>query len=203
MLEYVERTCPGVVIFDTLADTIGGDENSGKDMQRVIDACQDVQRISERQTAQILVGHPGKDPTKGIRGHSSLPAALESSIRVSGVPSMRVAKTMGLGFPTGGRVTMYSRKVKEGAKLASLGAEIIAGGESVYVRLDSKARGLGDLDRRMLSALVDGSKARSEWGKTTGHRDRVAERRASLIADEYVADDGGIVSLTDAGEAAL
>jgi Bifunctional DNA primase/polymerase, N-terminal/AAA domain/Primase C terminal 1 (PriCT-1) len=39
LLDYIDHERPALVAFDTLATTIGGDENSSQDMGRVIDAC--------------------------------------------------------------------------------------------------------------------------------------------------------------------
>lgn len=74
---------PGSVVFmDTLnAATPGLDENSSRDMGLVIGAAKKLQRLTNGLVT--LVHHVGKDSTKGLRGHSSLLAALDSAIEVS------------------------------------------------------------------------------------------------------------------------
>jgi len=72
----------GVTVLDTLnAATPGMDENASGAMGLAIAA---VKRIrDECGGLVILIHHPGKDETKGLRGHSSLHAALDTVIEVS------------------------------------------------------------------------------------------------------------------------
>lgn len=71
-----------VVILDTLNRAApGADENDSEDMGRVIEAAKRLQR--ELDGLILLVHHPGKDASKGLRGHSSLLAALDAAIEVS------------------------------------------------------------------------------------------------------------------------
>lgn len=73
---------PGVVIFiDTLNRAApGSDENSSKDMGAIIEGAKTLQRLTAGLV--VLVAHTGKDTTKGLRGHSSLIAALDAAIFV-------------------------------------------------------------------------------------------------------------------------
>lgn len=71
----------GVVIIDTLnRATPGADENASSDMGEIIS------NVSQLQTIigglAILIHHTGKDEAKGLRGHSSLLAALDVAIEV-------------------------------------------------------------------------------------------------------------------------
>ncbi len=72
----------GVLVLDTLnraAPT--ADENSSKDMGEILEQAK---RFQERTGGLvILVHHTGKDSSKGMRGHSSLFAALDAVIEVS------------------------------------------------------------------------------------------------------------------------
>ena len=72
----------GLIVIDTLNAAIpGGDENGSVDMGRAIQAAK---RIGEECGGiVVLIHHSGKDPTKGLRGHSSLFAALDTVIEVS------------------------------------------------------------------------------------------------------------------------
>lgn len=76
--------CPQgcVVAIDTLNRASPGlDENNGKDMGVIIAAAS---RLQERIGGLvILVHHTGKDAEKGLRGHSSFPAAADGTIIVS------------------------------------------------------------------------------------------------------------------------
>lgn len=83
LVEAIEarRRGNGVVIIDTLnRATPGMDENSSVDMGSAIEA---VKRMNQRLGGLvILVHHAGKDATRGMRGHSSLHAALDAAIEV-------------------------------------------------------------------------------------------------------------------------
>jgi hypothetical protein len=71
-----------VVFIDTLnraAPT--ADENSSRDMGAILEAAKQLQAMTGGLI--VLVHHTGKDATKGLRGHSSLFAALDAAIEVS------------------------------------------------------------------------------------------------------------------------
>ena len=71
-----------VVFLDTLnraAPT--ADENSSKDMGEILSATKLLQTLVNGLV--VLVHHSGKDATKGLRGHSSLFAALDAAVEVS------------------------------------------------------------------------------------------------------------------------
>lgn len=71
----------GVVVIDTLnraAPT--ADENSSGDMGEILQAAKRLQGLTAGLV--LLVHHTGKDATKGLRGHSSLFAALDAAIEV-------------------------------------------------------------------------------------------------------------------------
>ncbi|WP_240523418.1 AAA family ATPase [Polaromonas sp. AER18D-145] len=71
-----------VVFLDTLnraAPT--ADENSSKDMGEILSAAKELQSLTGGLV--VLIHHTGKDATKGLRGHSSLFAAMDAAIEVS------------------------------------------------------------------------------------------------------------------------
>jgi hypothetical protein len=71
-----------VIIIDTLnRASSGSDENSSKDMGMIIDACKWIQ--ASVGGLVCAVHHSGKDATKGLRGHSSLLAALDVAIETT------------------------------------------------------------------------------------------------------------------------
>jgi putative DNA primase/helicase len=71
----------GVVIIDTLNRAANIDENSSHDMGQVISACKHLEELVGGLV--VLVHHTGKNADKGLRGHSSLNAALDAAIEVS------------------------------------------------------------------------------------------------------------------------
>ncbi len=71
----------GLLIIDTLNRAASGaDENSSQDMGCIIDAAKALQ--AELGGLVLLIHHAGKDQSKGLRGHSSLFAALDAAIEV-------------------------------------------------------------------------------------------------------------------------
>lgn len=72
----------GLLVIDTLNRAASGaDENSVVDMGAIIAAAKGVQ--AKLGGLVLLVHHSGKDTTKGLRGHSSLHAALDAAIEVT------------------------------------------------------------------------------------------------------------------------
>lgn len=71
-----------MVIIDTLNRSApSADENSSRDMGRILEGVRDLQGLTD--SLVMLVHHTGKDTAKGLRGHSSLFAALDAAIEVS------------------------------------------------------------------------------------------------------------------------
>lgn len=71
-----------VVLVDTLnraAPT--ADENSSRDMGEILEAAKRLQAVTDGLV--VLVHHTGKDSSRGLRGHSSLFAAMDAVIEVS------------------------------------------------------------------------------------------------------------------------
>ena len=74
-----EGLSAGVIVIDTLNQSAPtADENSSGDMGTIITNAMKLQR--KTNALVILVHHTGKDATRGPRGHSSLFAALDTSI---------------------------------------------------------------------------------------------------------------------------
>lgn len=71
----------GVVVLDTLNRAApGADENDSKSMGQIIAGAKQLQTLVGGIV--LLVHHTGKDASKGLRGHSSLHAALDAAIEV-------------------------------------------------------------------------------------------------------------------------
>ena len=71
----------GLLVIDTLNRAApGADENASTDMGALIEACKEIQRVIGGVV--LAVHHTGKDAAKGLRGHSSLFAALDAAIEV-------------------------------------------------------------------------------------------------------------------------
>lgn len=72
----------GLLVLDTLNRAApGADENSSAEMGEIIGAAKALQ--AELGGLVLLVHHSGKDAARGLRGHSSLLAALDASLEVT------------------------------------------------------------------------------------------------------------------------
>ncbi len=72
----------GVLFLDTLNRAAPlADENSSRDMGGILESVKGLQRAMGGLV--VLVHHTGKDSTKGLRGHSSLLAAMDAAVEVS------------------------------------------------------------------------------------------------------------------------
>ena len=89
-IQAVKDICNGgVIIIDTLARTMQGDENSTHDMSAYVNACK---KITEETGAQVvLIHHTGKDEARGMRGSYALRAAADVEIQVQKTAEKRVS----------------------------------------------------------------------------------------------------------------
>lgn len=73
----------GAVLFvDTLNRAAPmADENSSRDMGEILEGAKELQRLTAGLV--VLIHHTGKDAARGLRGHSSLFAALDAAVEVS------------------------------------------------------------------------------------------------------------------------
>jgi hypothetical protein len=106
-----------LVVIDTLARAFGGgNENASEDMGAVITHA-DQLRMATRAHV-MFVHHAGKDAAKGSRGHSSLKAATDTEIEVTGdtdtkLHVARITKQRDLGS-RGEEITSVFRVVEMG-----------------------------------------------------------------------------------------
>jgi len=102
----------GIVAIDTLnRATVGADENDSRDMGRVIEGAKLLQ--SALGGLVLLVHHTGKDASRGLRGHSSLLAALDSVIEVSRDGDRREWRTTKAKDATDGEAHAFRLEVVE------------------------------------------------------------------------------------------
>lgn len=85
---------PALIVVDTLAAASGGaNENSGEDMNKVMESCRQMHK--ETGALVLLIHHTGKDETRGARGWSGMKAAMQTEITVTeqnGVKFLEVTK---------------------------------------------------------------------------------------------------------------
>jgi len=73
----------GIIVIDTLNQASpGSDENSSQDMGIIINHLKMLQELTT--SLVLIIHHTGKNTAAGLRGHSSLKAALDTSIEVIG-----------------------------------------------------------------------------------------------------------------------
>lgn len=78
----------GLLVIDTLNRAASGaEENASRDMSGIIDAAKALQ--TQINGAVLLIHHSGKDQSRGLRGHSSLGAAIDTSIEVMKLENRR------------------------------------------------------------------------------------------------------------------
>ena len=94
LVHCVQQKSPSVIIVDTLAAASGGaNENSGEDMNKVLENCR---RMHAATGAMIvLIHHTGKDTARGARGWSGIKAAMDVEISVykTETSEMRIMET--------------------------------------------------------------------------------------------------------------
>lgn len=70
-----------LIIFDTLARVMAGDENAAQDVGALM---RGIDHLRTATGAHImLIHHSGKDASKGARGHSALRAAVDTEIELT------------------------------------------------------------------------------------------------------------------------
>ncbi len=83
----------GVVVIDTYAKGIaagGGDENSAKDQNMTL---ANLRRVQEATGVHIaIIGHTGKDESKGARGSNAFVGDVDTMVQFSGEKDARVAQ---------------------------------------------------------------------------------------------------------------
>jgi AAA domain len=70
-----------LVVIDTLARAMVGNENSPEDLGSFVAACARIREAAE--TSVLVVHHCGKDQAKGARGHSCLRAATDVELEIT------------------------------------------------------------------------------------------------------------------------
>lgn len=77
----------GLVVLDTLSQTIGGRDENGPDMAAYVSAAT---KIAASLGAPVVINHHlGKDVTRGARGNSSLRGNVDAMFRITNVDGQR------------------------------------------------------------------------------------------------------------------
>lgn len=113
LAEQVNALGPGaVVVIDTLNRAAPeADENASKDMGQILEGAKALQRLTGGLV--LLVHHTGKNAEAGMRGHSSLIAALDASIEVRREGEQRTWRVAKAKDGEDGAVNAFSLEVVE------------------------------------------------------------------------------------------
>lgn len=141
----------GLIVLDTLARVmVGGDENSGQDMSRLVAHAGQIQRATGATV--MFIHHYGKDDTRGARGHSSLMGAVDTALGIkNGVITVDKQRDGQRGAKFGFRlVPVEIGQDDDGRPVTSCIVEPIAAGE-----MDKKAPRAGSNADKALTVLED------------------------------------------------
>ncbi len=167
---------PPVLIVDTWAMlTASMDENSGKDMSAAMAALRELQTRVFNLTI-IIIHHGGKDGSRGMRGHSSLLAAVDVAIEVDrsskglGRWSVRSARRN----PTGATGHFRLKQVSLPHNEFSLAGKQLK--TCIFEKMDAVGKGitLSDKDIQVLDIL------KSLEGTNAGNPCEVAPNRVAV-----------------------
>lgn len=104
-LEEQEKTKVELIVVDTLARCMDGDENSSNDMSEFVNACDSLREATD--SSILCVHHSGKDVNKGARGSNTLLAAVDYEFKM-------------LRSKTKNTIKLVNTKQKEADKLAPI-----------------------------------------------------------------------------------
>jgi KaiC/GvpD/RAD55 family RecA-like ATPase len=79
-VESEEGEAVKVLFIDTLASCLGSGDENGDGMLRLVNAAKFV--AAKTGVCVVLIHHPSKGDSSGLRGHGSLPAACDSILRI-------------------------------------------------------------------------------------------------------------------------
>jgi AAA domain len=99
-------TRPVLVVFDTLARCMSGDENQAQEMGRVVSGCD---LVRERLEAAVLLVHHSRRAGDSERGSSALPGAVDTKLRLE---------------RKGSELTLHCEMQKDAAECDPIGLEL-------------------------------------------------------------------------------
>jgi len=168
---------PCLVIVDTLARCLRGDENSSQDMGRFIATCDRIR--TDTGSCVLVLHHVGKDAGKGARGHSSLRAAADTELLVEGATNPRVLhvkkqRDLELAEPMGFRLEPVTLGEADGEPITAC---VVVHDDTAAV---PKAKAAGRNQSAALSAL-------REWSRTNPAADCIDSQTISgLLGNQSV-----------------
>jgi len=146
-----------LIVIDTLARAFGGgNENASEDMGAVITHAD---RLRELTGAHVMfVHHSGKDSAKGSRGHSSLKAATDTEIEVTGESDTKI----------------HTATITKQRDLSSRGEEIVSVFRVVHM-------GLGQWNKPITTCVVESTDRRAAVAQIPSKRVKGQALQTALI----------------------
>ena len=165
----------GMIVLDTLSRVIaGGNENAPDDMGQLIGNCDRIR--AEARCHVMLVHHTGKDEARGARGHSSLRAAVDTEIEVSGGNGVSLAKvTKQRELEIVGEFGFSLQVVELGTNTRGKPVTSCVVVEAAAASSKRKRKPGGKVQRTILKALTNA---------LVDHGRSVADRRARIVSEE-------------------
>ncbi len=194
-----------VVVVDTYAACMSGDENSGIDAGKVIAHCKAIHNATG--AVVILVHHSGKDASKGARGWSGLRAAADFELEVVRNGDHRsVTATKQKDAEDGNELGFKLSSVvvgqdEDGSPITSC---IVEHSNELPVRGRSRVAKLGSMQQKVLTTVKELFEQDGTWPDRNLLETTIAEstgkklsniRRAidCLISRSVLEDENGII----------
>mgnify|MGYP001585006805 CR=1 FL=1 len=192
--------CPKLVIIDTLARCIQGDENKNEDMTGFIDGAE---QMIDRYKASVLVIHHKNAAGTRERGHTSFRGALGALFFLEAVPRHPHL------------LALHNEKQRDAAEHSLIGLELKAEGDSALlspaVLPERKEPGTGlptpmrKADMLSVLAVAEGGMTFTEWRLASQVPRRTFARRVTqLIKDGEIYKEENryyvVPSVTDLAE---
>ncbi|MBR1173685.1 AAA family ATPase [Bradyrhizobium sp. KB893862 SZCCT0404] len=191
--------CCGLLIFDTVAKMIaagGGDENSAKDQGKVF---ANLQRIKDDLYGPhiALIGHTGKDETRGARGSNAIYGDVDVMVEIGGDTIKTATVTKANDAPEG-------RLFSFGSEIYTFGEDEdgdpitvnIVSSEEVSAQVAAKPeKRLSETQEAMYRLLHDAGPAglsTDDWN-AKARENGLGNRRATLVNVKAQLRDKGLV----------
>ena len=183
------------IVVDTLAMCLAGRDESGSvDMGLLVAAVDEIRRVTGATV--LLVHHPGKDPRKGSRGHSSLLGAVDTEILLR---------------MDNGVLTLTCKKQKDAEEFEPIRMKLVKHLDSCVIAVAGPCIVGTDLPDNLLPCLqglagVQGKSGTTAkgWEESSGLASSTFYRhRGELVEEGYAELDGKLYRLTTKGRTAI
>ena len=194
-IERQDRRKYKLIVVDTLAMCFAGRDESGSgDMGLLVAAAQEIQRVTNATV--LLVHHPGKDPKRGSRGHTSLLGALDTEILLR---------------MNNGVLTLTCKKQKDAEEFEPIRMKLVKHLDSCVIAVAGPCIVGTDLPDNLLPCIqglagVQGKSGTTAtvWEQSSGLASSTFYRHLKELVEEGYAElDGKLYRLTTKGRTAI